>query len=186
MTFPSESLPFSGNSYGSITIRPVQKSDLNQILALNQASVPAVGSCQIEEIEYYFQQSHYFPVLVSQRDQKVIGFLIALPHGLGYQSINYRWFSERYDNFFYVDRVAIQAEYRGGGIGKAIYRHLFDFAEKKSETRVTLEVNSRPMNKVSQQFHRLLGFVPVGSQDTENGTKTVTLMVKELPAFSSL
>jgi predicted GNAT superfamily acetyltransferase len=40
------------------------------------------------------------------------------------------------------------------------------------------EYNLRPKNEVSRQFHRRYGFKEVGTQETENGKKTVSLQIK--------
>jgi predicted GNAT superfamily acetyltransferase len=41
------------------------------------------------------------------------------------------------------------------------------------------EVNVRPRNDVSLEFHHTVGFREVGQQDTDGGKKTVSLL--ELP-----
>ena len=38
------------------------------------------------------------------------------------------------------------------------------------------EVNVRPRNDTSLEFHRSIGFREVGQHDTDGGTKTVSLL----------
>ncbi len=38
-----------------------------------------------------------------------------------YDSVNYRWFAERYERFLYVDRVVVAAAQHGRGFGLAQY-----------------------------------------------------------------
>jgi predicted GNAT superfamily acetyltransferase len=92
------------------------------------------------------------------------------------QSMNYRWFSVRYDDFVYLDRVAVAADHRGCGIGSRLYE------EVERRTRAvwfTLEVNLRPRNDGSLRFHARKGFVEVGQQETDYGA-LVSLMAKRL------
>jgi predicted GNAT superfamily acetyltransferase len=42
------------------------------------------------------------------------------------------------------------------------------------------EVNIRPPNDESMRFHTRLGFGEVGTQVTDNGSKEVALLLKEL------
>jgi predicted GNAT superfamily acetyltransferase len=101
-----------------------------------------------------------------------------LPPGASYGSMNYAWFSARYEDFVYLDRVAVAATHRGAGLGSALY------AEVERRTRAphfTLEVNLRPRNDGSLRFHARHGFVEVGQLETDYGAR-VSLMAKALPA----
>jgi uncharacterized protein len=44
-----------------------------------------------------------------------------MPPDSAYDSVNYRWFTERYDDFMYLDRVAFDAEAQGRGLGTLLY-----------------------------------------------------------------
>ncbi len=103
------------------------------------------------------------------------------PPARTYDSLNYLWFSERFDDFVYLDRVAIRPEFRGHGIGRAMYAEVERLAAERcpDATRFTLEVNLRPRNDGSLAFHATLGFVEVGRQETNYGTQ-VSLMSKPL------
>ena len=103
--------------------------------------------------------------------------------GADYQSVHYRWFSERFDHFFYVDRVIVADGARGKAVGQAIYADVEGFAKERTE-RIALEVNSLPPNPVSMRFHRAAGFMPVGELTHEGGQKKVVLMIKSLEPAS--
>jgi predicted GNAT superfamily acetyltransferase len=45
---------------------------------------------------------------------------------------------------------------------------------------MTCEVNTRPPNESSMQFHRRLGFKQVSSLELDGGSKEVALLVKQL------
>ena len=158
-------------------IRNVKDDDLEALLAYNEAAVPHVNSIPIEELMWYKQHAVYF--WVAEIESKVAGFLIVLAPGLQYDSENYIWFSEAYPSFAYVDRIVIAEFARGKGFGKALYQKLFEEAGSFTE-RVTCEVNTFPPNPESLSFHKVMGFKEVGQQETEGGTKTVSLQAKEL------
>jgi len=104
------------------------------------------------------------------------GFVLALEGpGVPYESLNYRWFSSRFDAFLYVDRIVVDADARSSGIGRALYGALAARATGRSP-RICAEVNVRPANTASQRLHERFGFRPVGQQDTEGGAKRVELL----------
>ena len=158
-------------------IRDVDTQDLDAVLTLNQSEVPHVGSVDLQQMRWFAAHATYFRVAVS--DDQLGGFLVGLRPGTSYDSPNYRWFCERYPDFAYVDRVAVAAIARRSGLASRLYD---DFAEAMpaSVEVMTCEVNIRPPNELSMNFHRRLGFRQVGSQFTEGGTKEVAMLAREL------
>lgn len=156
----------------------VERSGLEPILALNESEVPHVGKIGIDQMAWFAAHAHYFRVALS--GERLAAFLVGLRPGSSYASPNYRWFCDRYDDFAYVDRVAVAAEFRRHGLASRLYD---DFAAAMPSTvRVmTCEVNIRPPNEESMRFHDRLGFERVGTQETENGSKEVALLAKSLP-----
>lgn len=160
-----------------LTIADVAAEDLDAVLALNQAARPHVNGLTLAELRQLVEWSCYCRAVKSEA--MIAGFLLALPPGLTYSSLNYRWFSERYDDFVYIDRVAIAPVFQRRGLGVRLYRDLCRFAGSRAR-RVACEVNIRPRNEPSLRFHRRLGFKAVGSQPTEGGAKTVSLLILDL------
>lgn len=160
-------------------LRDVETSDLETILAINQACVPAVGTSTLDEIRSLAAMSVI--ALAADVGDELAGFCLVLPPGVDYRSMNYRWFSERYDDFVYLDRVAIAEPFRRAGIGHAMYAEVERRAaiERPGATHFTLEVNLRPRNDPSLAFHASLGFEEVGQQETDYGA-LVSLMAKPL------
>ena len=154
------------------------ESDLPYILELNTVAIPAVNLLNMQEGQNLFSQAEYFRSLFL--DQDVIGFLIALAPGATYESPNYRWFELHYDRFLYVDRIVIDPSQQGNGFGRMFYDKLKEFAGQKFP-RIACEVNLRPKNESSLRFHRRYGFRQVGVQETEGGTKQVSLLAYEMP-----
>lgn len=161
----------------NVLIRHATLGDLDVVLAMNEASTPHLSSISLNELHWFTTHASYFRVATVENEP--VGFLIALTPEAEYGSENFRWFRERYQSFVYVDRIAVSEEARRNGVGTALYRDVSCFTDGLARC-LTCEVNTRPPNEVSLAFHERQGFRKVGSQDTENGTKSVSLMLKEL------
>lgn len=158
-------------------IADVLATDLDTVLKLNESEVPQLGRVDIEQMHWFAENAPYFRV--ARCGGLLAAFLVGLRPGTTYKSLNYLWFCDRYDEFAYIDRVAVAAEFRRNGLASRLYD---DFADSvPAEVGVlTCEVNIRPPNDESMRFHRRLGFAQVGTQATENGTKEVALLAKTL------
>jgi len=154
-------------------IKKTSSSELDQILVLNQEALPAVSSTTKEEMQHFLKIVDYFKSLII--DEKVVGFLIALTPGKDYQSLNYKWFENKYKSFMYVDRIVISPSYQGKGLGTNFYNDLCKTINQ-TITKITCEVNLKPPNEESMLFHKKYGFQQVDSQFTDNGKKEVSLM----------
>jgi predicted GNAT superfamily acetyltransferase len=110
-------------------------------------------------------------------DQQDVGFVLTFASGTAYDSENYRWFSERYDAFYYLDRVVVDPSVRRTGIGTRVYDEIEDRARRLAPV-MCLEVNLDPPNEPSLAFHRRRGYQEVGQQVATG--HLVSLMVKEL------
>jgi len=158
-----------------IHIEPAQPQDYPDILALNEAAIPAVNRIDTSVLAGLHDQAEL--LLVARDRAAIAGFLLVLNERADYGSPNFRYFRNHYDSFAYVDRIVVADSYRGRGIGAQLYDALFRHAGDRS--RVTCEVNLRPPNPGSLLFHEKLGFEVVDEQDTEGGAKRVALMVCE-------
>jgi predicted GNAT superfamily acetyltransferase len=158
-------------------LREAVSEDLLELLALNQKALPHVSSVTHEDMLWFLEKSAYFKVIGDLK-----GFLIALKPGLDYTSDNYCWFSNRYENFFYIDRIVISENSRGQGLGSQLYKDVIETARTSSQ-RLTCEVNSKPANPKSMVFHKAFGFKCVGTQQTKDGGKEVKLLSLDLYPF---
>ncbi len=158
-------------------ISDVAQSDLAAVWSLNQDSVPHVSSLEVAEMRWFADHAHYFRV--ARLADELAGFLIGLRPGLPYKSPNYRWFSDSYRDFGYIDRVAVTATARRSGVATRLYR---DFAATLGAdvSVMTCEVNIRPANESSMRYHENFGFIQVGTQETEGGKKEVALLEMKL------
>ncbi|HRD99944.1 MAG TPA: GNAT family N-acetyltransferase [Ilumatobacteraceae bacterium] len=164
-------------------IRWLEGGDVDACVGLNNASIPAVSEIDVAGLQRLVDQSAASLVVVDDdphhgRQDDVVGFCIVLGPGVDYGSVNYRWFSERYDDFAYLDRIVVADHYRNNGAGAALYgeveRRLAAVAPW-----LLCEVNLRPRNDGSLRFHARLGFTEVGQQDTNYGI-TVSMLAKPL------
>jgi hypothetical protein len=163
----------------AIEIRDATPADLHTVLAMNEAAVPNVNSLDAGQMQDLCDQAAYFRVAIASNTGKVSAFLLGLTPDAQYQSPNFLWFRRNYPSFAYIDRVAVAEDARRNGLASALY----DDFEASFSNRVPLlacEVNLRPANPGSMQFHRGRGFIQAGSQVIDNGAKEVAMMVKAL------
>ncbi len=150
------------------------------MLALNQACTPHVGAVDRPRLESIVDEATL--ALVARDGDGLAGFVLVLGPGASYDSPNYRWFGERYPEFRYVDRIAVDPRVHRSGLGARLYGAVFDHARSAGSPVVTCEVNLEPPNPVSQRFHTSLGFVEVGRQEYAGGTAAVQMLARSLAA----
>lgn len=145
----------------AINYRPLDANnpdELEAVLLLNQSEVPNVGPLDIAKLTRLVATS--YQTIVADVDGDIAGFVITMIPGATYESENYLWFEERYDQHLYVDRIAVSGQHRGLGIGKGLYATIAQ--NETARERITCEVNLAPSNPVSMAFHQKLGFELVG------------------------
>lgn len=169
-TTPAASDASTPNDGGAPVIRPLAEADLARVVEINDANVPEVGAVDARRLSFIADES---PIsLVVEVDGFVVGFCLVLGADSTYDSVNYRWFGERFEDFMYLDRVAFDAAHQGRGLGTLLYGEVDRIMRDTSDaTRLALEINLDPPNEPSLAFHRRLGFVEVGQQDTPYGIR---------------
>lgn len=162
-----------------VDIRSYRTDDLAAVHAINETEVPAVGTSTPDEMGHIAGES--LIALVAERDGVIGGFCLVLAPGADYRSMNYRWFSDRYADFVYLDRIALSPAFQRRGLGRAMYAEVERLTAVRRPTATTfaLEVNLRPRNDQSLAFHAELGFVEVGQLETDYGA-LVSMMTKPL------
>jgi uncharacterized protein len=163
----------------AFTIREVAPGELDAVLEMNEKAVPHVNSLQMEEMLELRNQSAYFRVAAAGGSGAPEAFLIGLTPDARYGSPNFLWFCRNYPSFAYIDRVAVAEDARRHGLASALY----DDFERHFRARFPMlacEVNLRPSNPASMEFHLRQGFRQVGSQVIDQGAKEVAMMVKAL------
>ncbi len=157
----------------SVLVRDVQDSDIETILQLNEEFVEYLAPMNAVECAEYRRSANYFRVV--DLNGAIAGFLIAYEPAASYDSVNYNWFSDKYEDFIYVDRIVIAADQQGKQFGRLFYDDVKAFARERGRARITCEYNSEPMNYGSQKFHAAYGFEEVGRLWLNDGKKQVSL-----------
>lgn len=148
-------------------VRRAHLNDLLKILELNNRESKWVGTKDIDFFQRYMNISFFS---VAEYNGKIVGFLMAMDQNTEYDSINFLWFKERYNKFFYIDRVIVDESIRGKGIGSLLYRELMN---KRENIPLVAEVSIEPSNEGSVIFHDKIGFREVGK--LKSGDKKVRM-----------
>jgi predicted GNAT superfamily acetyltransferase len=160
-----------------VIIRDLRESDIEAVLDLNQSEVPHVGSVSRDRMRWYAENATYFRIALA--DEQLAAYLVGLRPGTDYDSPNYRWFCDRYEEFAYVDRVAVAPFARRMGLASRLYQD-FAGAMPHSVGIMTCEVNVRPPNPSSMEFHQRLGFEQVGSLTNDEDDKEVAMLLRQI------
>jgi uncharacterized protein len=146
-------------------ILPATTDHFAAILDLNREYVDVLAPLGRERLELLDSLASYHRVAVDHND--VVGFVLAFGSNADHDSVNFRWFGERYRSFLYVDRVVVATHRQGRGVGRLLYRDLFTFARREGFEQITCEIDADPPNPRSERFHEGFGFTEVGSQQVE-------------------
>lgn len=141
-------------------IEIAKKEDYNEIIRLNKEVVHYTSEMDLKLLEEIISES--FVCLVCKKSDEVVAFLISLNENKDYQSPNYKWFSERYDKFVYIDRVVVSPSHSKKGIGSKLYKELFRLSKKEGYNKILAEINIKPANDISLNFHKKFNFKEVG------------------------
>ena len=156
-------------------IRDAMAGDFARILQLNEESVHFLSPLTSARLEALHAESAYHRVF--DDDGKVAGFLLAFREGARYDSSNYLWFTEHFDQFLYIDRVVVSKDFQGQGIGNKLYDNIFAFARNSGVSRIACEFDIDPPNHASQRFHDRFGFSEVGTRSYGDIVKHVSLQM---------
>jgi uncharacterized protein len=159
------------------SLRPIAEADVPAVLALNHRFVDLLSPLDAERLLWLVGLSDHADVI--EVDERVVGFVLTMAPGSGYDSENYRWHADHFDGaFYYLDRIVIAEEMRRQGLAAFVYDAMEDVA--RGFGRMTLEVNVDPPNFESLAFHERRGYVEVGRLGGPG--HVVGLMAKELTA----
>ena len=142
---------------------------------INEQGLPGVGQVDESQISDLITLSN---LAIGVEDSGVLaGFVLCLPPGTRYGSLNYAWFNDRYDRFLYVDRIAVAESHRNRGVGTLLYSRVIERANELG-VPVVAEVSLKPLNAGSMRFHYRHGFEDVGVLDHTD--KSVTMLLRTI------
>lgn len=153
-------------------VRRMEDADLDEVLVLNQDAGEGVMSLDAEKLRRLLSYAEQ-AVVAADADGTLTGFAFTIPPGTVYESANYRWFSDQFDDFAYLDRVVVGAPYRRRGIASMLYNVLEERA--RPHGRLVLEVFTDPLNEASLAFHHSRAYGEVGRLTQSDQTKALML-----------
>ena len=124
----------------ALTIRPLARADLPQVLAIERRAFPTPWSLAMFVLELSKPSGIH---LAAVRGDRLVGYLVC----------------SRYDAVWHLMNVAVDDRLRRRGIGTALMRRLFELADRPG-ARYTLEV--RPSNVAAIAMYERLGFDSAG------------------------
>ena len=163
----------------STLLRSVAAADFAALLRLNEDSVQFLSAMDARRLAHLHAQAALATAV--EREGEVVAFLLAFREGAAYDSVNYRWFAQRYPRFLYVDRVVVGEQARRNGIATRLYAQVFDHAAAAGVPLVALEIDSDPPNAASERFHARYAFREVGRQAVPYAPKVVSMRVADVP-----
>ena len=161
-----------------ILIRDAEPRDYDFILNVNEVNVEVLSPMPMERMLWLRDMCDMF--VVAEVDGVAAAFLMAMREGQPYDSENYVWFSRKYPEFLYIDRIVIDEPYRSMGLGRMLYDAVKKRAAQSGLNVVTCEVDTIPYNGPSLKFHEAMGFKEVGEQIIRGGAIKVSLKACEL------
>jgi uncharacterized protein len=180
-------------SFGmSIVIRDVREHELDSVLALNNAAAPTILPIDPSKLRHLYASAEYFRV--AERDGTLAGFMIGFGSQAEHDSSNFRWFCERYERFFYIDRIVVASRRRGGGLGRAFYADAQSYAELRYP-HIACEVfldaagggktlNGDALPDPALLFHGSFGFREVGQQVMPETGLRASMLMKPLCSYA--
>jgi len=150
-------------------IDDIRPEHFAQILRINEHFVHWLSPMDEDELKYVLSIATY-----KRQIDNGQGVLIGYPHDADYPDHkNLIWLNNHAENFFYIDRIIIDAAAQGQGYGRLLYKDIETFARARGYEALVCEVNTKPDNPGSHAFHNLFGFKAIGDEDYPAFNKSV-------------
>lgn len=138
-----------------MTLEIIPLDDPGTLLEINNAAVPDVGV--LTTVKAQWLADHMVIPGLAVLDGRQAGVVVVLSDNSGYDSDYYRWFTARYQNFLYVDRIVVADWTRGRGVAQALYEAINRMAQER-RLAIVADVYSEPPNTPSLNFTAKWGF----------------------------
>lgn len=172
MTAMSSAAPKASTPTVRITLRQTQPADYEQIINLNNVEAPKIEPLTRGELETILAEASY--VRVADLDGEILAVVISYHSSDQFESGPVRWFRDRHDDFFFIDRVLVSEPRRLMGLGRALYQDLAEYCQRQACELMACNVSVRPRNEDALAFHKKQGFKAVG-EDAGEGTVSIML-----------
>jgi uncharacterized protein len=150
-------------------VRNMVSTDVTRVLEINNANTPGVSKLTLSELETDMNNCLH-ALAIDNSHGEVCAFCITFAPDAPDAGTNHQWFAERYKNFVYLDRIAIDSNHQNRGLGALLYQtveqRMLDSAE---HLILCCEVNLEPPNPGSLRFHQRIGFTEVGQHSPQQG-----------------
>jgi len=158
-----------------VSLETASLTDANILLELNNAAVPDLNELTPGKAQWLVD--HCVVPAMATLDGRVAGLVVVLSETCGFDSDYFRWFSERYQNFLYIDRVVVADWARGQGIARQLYEAIETAAREKGLALVA-DVYCEPPNTASLNLHYRMGFQEIGKQHFPAEKRIATKFMK--------
>ena len=155
-------------------LQTLQTNDVPAMWRINEEGLPGVGKVSEEALANLLSLAA-MPLGAYESDA-LVGFVLCLLPGTQYASPNYGWFNSHYDQFLYVDRIAVSTTHRDRQVGTQLYARVIEHAERYTWP-IAAEVSLEPPNPGSMRFHDRHGFTEVGKLTHEK--QVVTMLMRQ-------
>ena len=143
---------------------PINTNTIQKCHELNEKNVPNVGSRSLKGLTNSLENSDYSECILFEN--QVVGFVICFLDSEKTKSYmeqinhkNFREISKRVSNFLYIDRIAVDSDYRNTKLGSQLYSNIINFSKNNSIMSLTAEINILPsVNVPSFEFHKKFNF----------------------------
>ena len=163
-----------------ISIRETRTEDLEALRRINAESAPDVSLLDAGTMQMLAATASVAWVALARG--AISGYLVGFAHPAAYEGEEFLWVKSRYQDFVFVDQVAVAARFRGLGVGAALYAALERWAVQQSFRWLACGVNLDPPNPRSFAFHHRQGFIEIGRMKTTDSL-CVALLRKKIRAL---
>jgi len=155
-------------------LRELRSQDIPLVWKINEQGLPGTGKVSQQEI---VELLHIAELTIGAFEgEQLVGFVLCFLPRTDYASLNYAWFNQRYQEFLYVDRIAVSENHRNQTIGSLLYQQVISYA-KQYNYPIAAEVSLNPPNPGSMRFHHRFNFTEIGVFNQQS--KSVTMMMRE-------
>ena len=161
-------------------VRNIEIADLARVLEINNANTPGVSELTMSELETDIENCLHALAIDNEKGE-VCAFCITFAPDAPDAGANHQWFTERYESFVYLDRIAIDSNHQNHGLGAKLYQAVEQKMLQSAEhSMLCCEVNLEPPNPGSLRFHKRIGFIEVGQSIPEYANYRVSYLSKSL------